>query len=124
MVSSLSGAPFALFVWSLGAVGTTPRFATACARRLRPTGQSCAGCHETDRFVGEQMDPWMNQSAYRFSRDVAYIFKLNGFPIGTEELQGTGEAMRAVRLEVIWWLAVPPVVRSTAPYLRGQFVTL
>ena len=83
-------------------------------------GQSCAGCHETDRFVGEQMKPWVNQSAYRFFRVVrltmpeedpgsltrqqyadilAYIFRLNGFKAGSDELKGTDEAMRAVRLE-------------------------
>ena len=62
----------------------------------------------------------MNQSAYRFFRAVrltmpeedpgsltrqqyadivAYIFKLNGFKPGSDELQGTDDAMRAVLLE-------------------------
>ena len=83
-------------------------------------GESCTGCHETGRFVGEQMKPWANQSARRLFNVVrltmpeedpgsltrqqcadilAYIFRLNGFKAGSDELKGTDEAVSAVRIE-------------------------
>ena len=83
-------------------------------------GQSCSGCHETDRFVGEQMKPWMGQTAYdlftavrltmpeekpgsltrqEYADILAYIFKLNGFKAGSDELAGADEALKAIRIE-------------------------
>ncbi len=126
---ALSAAALAVSIWTLGVVRagaqeTSVRdgvYTEAQADRGADIfSRSCAGCHETDRFIGEQMEPWMNQSAYRFFRAVrltmpeedpgsltrqqyadivAYIIKLNGFKPGSDELQGTDDAMRAVLLE-------------------------
>lgn len=80
----------------------------------------CIECHDPTRFVGELMKPWENKSAHPLFEAVcltmpednpgtlprqqcadllAYIFKLNGFKAGNEELKGTDEALKAVRIE-------------------------
>jgi mono/diheme cytochrome c family protein len=82
--------------------------------------QFCIACHKTERFVGDQLKPWLDQTAdvlYRairlkmpednpggltrqqYADIVAYVFKLNGFKPGSDELAGNDEAMRGVRLE-------------------------
>jgi len=80
----------------------------------------CIECHDPSRFVGELMKPWENQSALPLFDAIcrtmpednpgtlprqpcadilSHIFRLNGFKAGSEELKGTDEAMRAVRIE-------------------------
>jgi alcohol dehydrogenase (cytochrome c) len=89
-------------------------------RGAKTFDRACIGCHDTTRFVGELMKPWENQSAHPLFEAVcrtmpednpgtlprqqcadilAYIFKLNGFKAGSEELKSTDEAMKAVRIE-------------------------
>ena len=83
-------------------------------------GQFCSGCHGPERFVGEQMKPWTGQTAdvlfdavrlnmpedrpgsltrQQYADVLSYIFRLNGFVAGTNELAGTDDEMKSIRIE-------------------------
>jgi mono/diheme cytochrome c family protein len=89
-------------------------------RGAKVFSQFCIACHKTERFVGDQLKPWLDQTAdvlYRairlkmpednpggltrqqYADIVAYVFKLNGFKPGSDELAGNDEAMRGILVE-------------------------
>jgi S-disulfanyl-L-cysteine oxidoreductase SoxD len=82
--------------------------------------EACASCHGTDEFGSSYIEEWTGQPALRlfdlvrlsmpeespgslkrqeYADILAYLFKLNGFKAGNEELKGTDEALKAVRIE-------------------------
>jgi mono/diheme cytochrome c family protein len=82
---------------------------------------NCTTCHDTARFTGDVfIGNWAGQPIYalfdlvrttmpednpgalqlqQYADVLAFFFRLNGFPMGSEELMGTDDAMRAVRIE-------------------------
>lgn len=83
--------------------------------------ESCSTCHDPARFTGDEfLNAWVGKPLQEFfvlvsttmPEDnpgglkpqqyfdvVAYVLKLNQFPAGPEELKGSAEGMRAVKID-------------------------
>jgi len=82
--------------------------------------KNCLSCHETTYHTGEQFRfSWFGRSVYdlfkllkttmpddnvgglsddEYTRVIAYILKLNGFPAGADSLKADSTAMRRIRI--------------------------
>ncbi|MFN2446450.1 MAG: c-type cytochrome [Vicinamibacterales bacterium] len=97
-------------------------FSTDQAGRGQKAFESrCTTCHEPSRFIGPDfVKQWSGQPLHalydvmqstmpednpgslqpqQYADIVAFILQLNNFPVGSEELKGTEEAMKAVKME-------------------------
>lgn len=82
---------------------------------------NCTTCHDTARFTGDEfIKHWSGQPLHaifdlmrttmpednpgglqpqQYADILSYFLQLNGFPAGADELKGTDDAMRAVKME-------------------------
>ena len=82
---------------------------------------NCAACHGTEKYSGEAFTKgWVGRTAFdlfdqikttmpddnpgglsvqQYTDVVAYIFKINGFPAGTDSLSSDPEALRQIKIE-------------------------
>ena len=82
---------------------------------------NCAACHGTEKYSGEAFtNAWYGRTAFdlfdqikttmpddnpgglsvqQYTDVVAYIFKINGIPAGTDSLSSDPEALRQIRIE-------------------------
>jgi len=82
---------------------------------------NCAACHGTEKYSGEAFTKaWIGRTAFdlfdqikttmpddnpgglsvqQYTDVVAYIFKINGMPAGTDSLSSDPEALRRIRIE-------------------------
>jgi mono/diheme cytochrome c family protein len=82
---------------------------------------TCAACHETSRFTGEEFLPvWVGKSLFelydvvhttmpedkpgslkpqQYIDVITYFLKLNGYPVGTTELPATDETLKAIQFD-------------------------
>ena len=100
---------------------------------------NCAACHGTEKYSGEAFTKgWIGRTAFdlfdqikttmpddnpgglsvqQYTDVVAYIFKINGMPAGTDSLSSDPEALRRIRIE-----AKPPgqtALRRSVPRAVG-----
>jgi quinoprotein glucose dehydrogenase len=95
--------------------------AAQAKRGARVYEKECLECHQTEQFVGPAyMDGWTGQTAYglfeltrttmpvenpsrlrrRAYADVlAYIFSLNGFPVGETEMKNDAQSLEKILIE-------------------------
>jgi mono/diheme cytochrome c family protein len=81
----------------------------------------CASCHETSRFTGDEFLPvWVGKSLFelydvihttmpednpgslkpqQYVDVLAYFLKLNGYPVGTDELPSTDAALKTIKFD-------------------------
>lgn len=82
---------------------------------------NCGACHGTENYVGDAfVRTWVGRTAFdlfdqlkttmpednpgglsaqQYTDIIAYIFKINGLPAGTEALPADAEALRLIRIE-------------------------
>jgi len=83
--------------------------------------KECLDCHQPRQFIGPAyMEGWTGQTAYRlfeltrttmpdgnpsrlrrraYTDILAYIFSLNGFPVGKAEMKSDTESLQLIRIE-------------------------
>ena len=97
---------------------------------------NCAACHGTEKYSGEAFTKaWIGRTAFdlfdqikttmpddnpgglsvqQYTDVVAYIFKINGMPAGTDSLSSDPEALRQIRIE-----AKPPSQTALGRSIRA-----
>ena len=83
--------------------------------------KECSACHQPRQFIGPAyMEGWTGQTAYRlfeltrttmpeenpsrlrrraYADILAYIFSLNGFPVGQTEMKSDAQSLKLIRIE-------------------------